>query len=525
MKKNLSKAAGIVSGLTLLSRIFGFIRDLFIAMTFGSSSAADAFFVAFRIPNMQRRVLTEGAVSSAFIPIFSETLNEHGKEAAQQLTANIFNILLILLSAISFALFIFSPAVVTIFAPGFLDHPEKFKLTVDLTRWMAPYLFFIGLAAFSMGILNSLKLFALPAATPISQNISMIAAILFVVPQMDQPIVGLAIGVVIGGAFQVIIQMPSIFKNGYGWRKQLNIKQPEVIKIARLMGPAILGLAVYELNLMVDTLLASTLDEGSISYLYYGNRLVQLPLGVFAVAMAVVLLPTLSGHAVKGELKELVKTLSFSIRLILFITIPATIGLIILREPIVNTLWERGEFLHTSTQGTTLALLYYSIGLCAYSGIKIIAPAFYSLQDTKTPAKVGIYSMIINILLNLVLMQPLGHGGLALATSLSALFNLILLIHYLRKRLGLLGGREILSSSIKMSIAAGVMGVMTYVSKEFWFKLDEPLEKRIVILLACIIIGILVYALVSHILKNKEWLFLLNLKRNKAKKLPSTDPI
>jgi len=521
MKKTLSKAAGAVSGMTLLSRMFGFIRDLFIAMAFGSSTAADAFFVAFRIPNMQRRVLGEGAVSSAFIPVFSETLTQKGKEAARQLTANIFNILLILLSTVSFLLFIFSPAVVTIFAPGFLNQPEKFELTVDLTRWMAPYLFFIGLAAFSMGILNSLKSFALPAATPITQNISMIAAILFIVPQMDQPIIGLAIGVVVGGALQVIIQLPSIFKKGYGWGRHLNFKQPEVIKIARLMGPAILGLAVYELNIMVDTLLASTLEEGSISYLYYGNRLVQLPLGVFAVAMAVVLLPTLSGHAAKGELKELVKTLSFSIRLILFITIPATIGLVILREPIVNTLWERGEFMHASTLGTAVALLYYSIGLCAYSGIKIIAPAFYSLQDTKTPAKIGIYSMVLNIVLNLVLMGPLEHGGLALATSLSALFNVVVLIHYLRKRLGLLGGRKILSSAIKMSVAAGVMGVATFFSKEFWFSFNDPIEIRIIILLACISTGMLVYALVSHIFKNEEWLFLLNLKNNKAKELPN----
>ena len=214
MKNNLSKNAGIVSGITFLSRIFGFTRDMFIAMTFGSSIAADAFFVAFRIPNMQRRVLGEGAIASAFIPVLSETLAKKGQQAAQELTANIFNILLILLSTISLALFIFSPAVITVFAPGFINDTEKFKLTVDLTRWMSPYLFFIGLSAFSMGVLNSLKVFALPAATPILQNISMIIAILIVVPQMDKPIVGLAIGVLIGGAIQFFIQVPTIIKQG-----------------------------------------------------------------------------------------------------------------------------------------------------------------------------------------------------------------------------------------------------------------------------------------------------------------------
>ena len=521
MKNKLSKTAGVVSGITFVSRIFGFIRDMFIAMTFGSSIAADAFFVAFRIPNMQRRVLGEGAVASAFIPVFAETLAKKGQQAAQELTANIFNILLILLSLISLALFLFSPAVITVFAPGFLNDNEKFNLTVDLTRWMSPYLFFIGLSAFSMGVLNSLKVFALPAATPILQNISMIGAILIVVPQLDKPIVGLAIGVLIGGALQVFIQLPTIIKQGYGWKKYLHIKQPEVIKIAKLTGPAILGLAVYEFNIMVDTLLASTLPDGSISYLYYGNRLVQLPLGVFAVALAIVLLPTLSQHAAKGETKELVQTLNFSIRLILFITIPASIGLIILNEPIVNILWERGEFLYTSTQGTAVALLFYSIGLCAYSGIKIIAPAFYSLQDTKTPAKIGIYSMILNIVLNLILMGPLKHGGLALATSVSALFNVIALTYCLRKRLGLLGGRKILRSMLKMSAAAFTMGVVIYYCNIFWFHLNDALEIRLTFLLCCISFGILVYALISHLLKNEEWLFLLEMRKNKTHKIPA----
>jgi len=521
MKKTLSKAAGAVSGMTILSRIFGFIRDALIAMVFGSSTAADAFFVAFRIPNMQRRVLGEGALASAFIPVFSETLAQNGKQAAQELTANIFNILLILLAIASLALFIFSPVVVTIFAPGFLEYPEKFKLTVDLTRWMAPYLFFIGLAGFSMGVLNSLKVFALPAATPILHNISMIVSILIIVPQMDEPIVGLAIGVVIGSVLQFLIQLPLIGKKGYGLKKCLRFKQPEVIKIAKLMGPAIIGLAVYELNLVIDTLLASTLAEGSISYLYYGNRLVQLPLGIFAVALAIVLLPTLSRHAAEGELKELVKTLSFSIRLILFLTIPATIGYIILREPIVNVLWERGAFLHTTTQNTAVALLYYSIGLCAYSGVKVIAPAFYSLQDTKTPAIIGMYSMGLNIILNLILMGPLKHGGLALATSLSALFNVIGLIYYLRKRLGLLEGRKIFNSSIRTSIAASAMGLITYFSKETFFNFNDPIGIRIAGLIACILSGMLIYALVSHFFRNEEWQFLLDLKSNKGKELPT----
>ena len=513
--EKLSKAAGTVSGMTLVSRVFGFFRDMVIAMAFGSSPSADAFFVAFRIPNMQRRILAEGAMTAAFIPVFTETLTKKGEPVAWKLAANLFNILILVLSSASLLILIFSPAVITVFAPGFIDEPGKFELTVKLTRCMAPYLFFIGLAAFCMGVLNTLKVFALPAAAPISQNISMILSILFISPLMDEPIMGLAIGVVVGGALQLFIQLPAVLKKGMPFEKTLNFKQKEVFKIARLMGPVILGIAVYELNIMIDTLIASLLPGGSISYLYYGNRLVQLPLGIFAVALGVALLPTLSGQAAKGNLKELVQTLGFSIRLILFITIPATVGLIILREPIINTLWERGEFLASTTDGTAIALLYYSIGLCAYSGIKIIAPAFYSLQDTKTPAKIGIYSMILNTVLNLLLMGPLQHGGLALATSIAALFNVALLIYYLRKRLGLMGGRKILRSTVKMALAALAMGIITYLGRENFFYNSDPLLIRLFVLTACISIGMLVYALLSHFMRNEEWRFLLDLTKKK----------
>ena len=513
--EKLSKAAGTVSGMTLVSRVFGFFRDMVIAMAFGSSPSADAFFVAFRIPNMQRRILAEGAMTAAFIPVFTETLTKKGESVAWKLAANLFNILILVLSSASLLILIFSPAVITVFAPGFIDEPGKFELTVKLTRCMAPYLFFIGLAAFCMGVLNTLKVFALPAAAPISQNISMILSILFISPLMDEPIMGLAIGVVVGGALQLFIQLPAVLKKGMPFEKTLNFKQKEVFKIARLMGPVILGIAVYELNIMIDTLIASLLPGGSLSYLFSGNRLVQLPLGIFAVALGVALLPTLSGQAAKGNLKELVQTLGFSIRLILFITIPATVGLIILREPIINTLWERGEFLASTTDGTAIALLYYSIGLCAYSGIKIIAPAFYSLQDTKTPAKIGIYSMILNTVLNLLLMGPLQHGGLALATSIAALFNVALLIYYLRKRLGLMGGRKILRSTLKMALAALAMGIITYLGRESFYYNSDPLLIRLFVLAACISIGMLVYALLSHFMRNEEWRFLLGLTKKK----------
>lgn len=460
--QKVGQAASAVGGMTLISRLLGFLRDLVIAMQFGATAAADAFFVAFRIPNVQRKILGEGAVTAAFIPVFSEIRNRKGEPEAWEMTANLFNILLTVLVTSSIALAIFAPFVIMIFAPGFIATPDKFDLTVLLTQWMAPYLVFIGLAVFCMGILNTYNIFALPAISPALLNICMIGGTLIISPQLEKPVLGLAIGVLAGGFLQFVIQFPEIFRRGFKFIPTINWKSAEVVRISKLMIPAILGLAVYELNILIDTLLASMLPEGSISYLYYGNRLVQLPLGVFGVAIGVAILPMLSNQVANKDFSEMIKTIAFGIRLILFITIPATLGLILLRFPIVNTLWERGEFVRLTTEGTSIALLYYSVGLCAFCGIKVIVPAFYSLQDTKTPAKVGVYSMILNVILNLILMGPLKHGGLALATSIAALFNVILLIHFLRKRLGLMGGRKILLSTIKLSFASGIMAIVVY---------------------------------------------------------------
>lgn len=516
--RKVSRAAGSVGGMTLISRVFGLIRDMVIAMKFGSSAAADAFFVAFRIPNMQRRILGEGTVTIAFIPVFSELLNTKGKKAAWDMTSNLFNIFSLILFPTALLIVLFSPAVITVFAPGFIDEPEKFELTVELTRWMGPYVIFIGLAAFCMGILNTLKIFALPSAAPILLNVSMIAAALFISPHMEQPILGLAIGVLIGGVLQFLIQLPKTIQQGLTFVWTFNYKHPEVIKVGKLMVPAILGMTVYEINMMVDTILGSLLPEGSISYLYYGNRLVQLPLGIFGVALGVAILPMLSDQAARKEFGELKKTLTFGIKLILFITIPATVGLILLRFPIINTLWERGEFLRSATEGTAIALVYYSVGLCAFAGIKVIAPAFYSLQDTKTPAKIGIWSMVLNIILNLLLMGPMQHGGLALATSLSALFNVSLLVFFLRKRLGPLGGKNIYWSSCKLIFASAVMGVIVYFFNLAFFDPSASLGYKAFILTSCILLGLLSFGGASHLMKNEELRFLIDLIKSRRLK-------
>jgi len=519
--KKVSKAAGAVGSMTMISRLFGFVRDLVLAMTFGASASADAFFVAFRIPNIQRRILGEGAVSAAMIPVYGEYLNSKSEEETQNFASNLFNIQLAVLIITSLAIVAFAPYLIMAFAPGFMDEPDKFELTVTLTRWMGPYLILVGMSAYCMGILNTHGVFSLSAAAPILVNISMILGALILSPNLEQPILGLAIGVLVGGALQFLVQFPTTLRKGLTLKATFNWKHSGIIKVAKLLGPAILGFGVYEINLLVDTLLASLLAGGSVSYLYYANRLVQLPLGVFGVALGIAILPMLTGQAARKEIEELRDTLAFGIRLILFITVPATVGLIILNFPIVNTLWERGEFLRSTTDGTRLALIYYSVGLCAFAGTKVMVSAFYSFQDTKTPMKIGIYSMLLNVTLAIILMGPLKHGGIALATSLSAIFNAGALVFVMKKRLGRMGGRRIVSSMVQLTIAVTLMGLAIYFANALWFDPQAPLLQRIGILFGEITLGVVIYTGASWLMKNEELKFIHQLIRERRSPRPA----
>ncbi len=516
--QQVSRAAGVIGSMTLLSRVFGFTRDLLIAMKFGASPAADAFFVAFRIPNIQRRVLAEGAVSSAFIPVFSEYREHHKEEESWLLAANLFNILLLLLTFSCIFLVLFAPWIVTLFAPGFIDQPEKFSLTITLTQWMAPFLLFIGLSAFSTGILNTFKQFALPAFAPVVTNICMILAILFWAPTLEVPVMALAYAVCIGGFFQFVMQWPTMNRLGFRLAPVCNWRHSGVVKIGKLMLPVMLGLAVYEVNLLVDTLLASLLAGGSISYLYYANRLVQLPLGVFGVALGIALLPLLSEQAAQKKFGELRDSLNFAIRLILFISIPATVGLILCRVPIVSTLWERGEFTSATTDGTAYALLFYALGLCGFAGSKILITAFYSMQDTKTPMVIGIWSMVLNIVLNLILMGPLQHGGLALATSLASIFNAVVLIFVLKKRLGRIGGKKIAVMTCKVAGAGLVMGLVVFLFNQWAFDRTASLLIKLPVLSASILLGAVTFGLLARLMKLEELRYVMELKKRKSAK-------
>ncbi|MDI6686975.1 MAG: murein biosynthesis integral membrane protein MurJ [Desulfobacterales bacterium] len=500
-----TKAAGVVGAATLLSRLFGFIRDVVIAWFLGAGLSSDAFFVAFRIPNLLRRLFAEGSLSIAFIPVFTECLTVKGREEAFKLARAATWLLSMILAIVAVVGILLSPVIIKIIAPGFIDSPEKFSLTVNLTRIMFPYIFFIGLVALFMGILNSLGHFAAPALAPVFLNIAMICSVFFISPYMTDPVTGLAIGVLIGGVLQLAFQIPFLIKKGlYFWQK-VKIFHPGLKRIGLLMLPTLFGAAVYQINILVSTLLASLLPEGSVSYLYYADRLVQFPLGIFAIAAATAILPSISRQAASKDLEAVKTTFSHAMNLVLFITIPSMVGLIILREPIVALLFKRGVFGSEATQLTAYALLYYGIGLWAFSGVRIVVSTFYALQDTKTPVRMAVISIIANIVLGIILMGPLAHGGLALATSLASMLNLGLLVRALRIKLGSLGLRSIAESTCKSLLCAAIMGVIISMGSIFMIPLaDGSLYGLFFGLMGTIIIGFLLYGFFSFLIKSPE---------------------
>jgi len=505
-KEHVTRAAGIVGFFTFLSRALGLARDILIANFFGSGMAADAFFVAFRIPNLLRRLFAEGSFSVAFIPVFTEYLQTRSEEEAFLLARVVSTFLVLILTGITILGIVFSPLIVRIIAPGFESMGEKYALTVLLTRIMFPYIFFVSVVALFMGILNSLKHFGAPAAAPVFLNLSMIAGLLFLAPYMRTPTVGLAIGVVVGGVIQVALQIPFLMEKGLSFVPKWNPNHPALKRIGVLMLPTVFGSAIYQVNQLVGTLLASLLREGSVSYLYYADRLVQFPLGVFAIAISTAVLPSLSREAAQRDLDGLKETLSHALRLTMFITIPAMIGLIVLREPIIRLLFQRGAFDAFTTIMTAQALLFYSLGLWAFAALRVFVSAFYSLQDTKTPVKVAVVAMLANIGLCLALMGPLKHGGLALALSLASTLQLCILILLLRKKLGGIEGRVVVGSMARSFLSSLVMGVCIYfiASRVFVDHSSQGVFGLATGLLVAIAAGVIVYAISAKVLGSKE---------------------
>ena len=482
-QKQITKAAGVIGLSTVVSRILGFVRDAVFAWLFGARMASDAFQVAFRIPNILRRLVGEGAMTAAFIPVFVEE-RQRSAEHAWAMTNAVITLLSVLLIGISVGGVLLTPFLIRLIAPGFHAIPEKFELTVYLTRITFPYIFFISLTALTMGILNALHHFLTPALGPAMLNLALIACALWLGPHLQTPIVGQSIGVILGGIAQLLFQTPALLKHGYRYRVSFDYHNPAVRKICLLILPAFFGLAVTQITIFINTFFASLLSEGSISYLYYADRIVEFPLGIFGIAVATAVLPTMSAQTAKGDYAQLVETLSFALRLVLFITIPSTVGLIVLRAPIVALLFERGEFTGRDTIATAQAVFCYAVGLAAFTGVRIIVPVFYAMKDTMTPVLCGVGGVGANIVL---CGTPLGllwfsqhfgvslgatlqgilttvfwrHWWLALATSLASYCNLLLLLWLLRRRLGpiRLGWRSILRSLTKVLLASLIMGV------------------------------------------------------------------
>ena len=507
------RAAIVVSFFTLVSRVFGFARDMVIANFFGAGSIADAFFIAFRIPNLLRRLTAEGALSAAFIPLFAKTLQKN-REEAFRLANNLLSVLTLILVLIVTIGIIFTPALLKVIAIGFTDEQEKFQLTVHMTRLLFPYLIFISLAAVLMGILNTLNHFASPAASPVMLNISIILSAIFLRESFELPVYALVAGVLIGGVLQLAIQIPYAVKHGFIFKPVFDLKSDLLRKVFSLTIPAMFGVAVAEINMFVDTILASLLKEGSVSYLYYGNRLVQFPLGVFGIAMSTALLPALSFQAADKNPAKMVETISRSFRAIMLLVIPSTIGLVVLRDPIVNILFERGEFDAVSTVNTGIAVGYYCAGLLGFVGVKIFVSGFYALGDTKTPVKVASVAMLVNIIFNLILMGPLQHGGLALATSIASFVNLAILIYLIRGRLGNIDGPRILRSFFMLSFASVLMGGFIYTGWEYFF----PTEYTVAGLVIAITLSVVVYMAVVWILGLEELRDIVNSVKSKLNK-------
>ncbi|MCA1957024.1 MAG: murein biosynthesis integral membrane protein MurJ [Nitrospira sp.] len=498
------RAAGVIGVGTFASRILGFIRDMVLARLFGATPAADAFFVAFRVPSLLRELFAEGSMSSAFIPVFTEYRTSRGKQEVWELASAVFTTLLTVVTLVTILGILAAPWLVQLLAPGFEEHPGKLALTTLLARIMFPYLLFISLAALAMGILNSVRAFAAPAFSPLFLNLAIIGCSLGLSPLLEEPIIGAAIGVTVGGMAQFAMQLPSLKRRELLFGFRFNPAHPGLRRIGRLMVPSLVGLSVTQINLTVSTVLGSFFSGGP-TYLFYGMRLIQFPLGVFGVALGMAILPTLSAQAARGALDELWTTLGFGLRMILFIMVPAMVGLILLRVPIVHLFFEHGTFTAHDTAETALAVLCYAVGLWAFGGVRIIVAAFYSLQDTTTPAISAAIAVAANILFSLVLMSFLGAAGLALATALASMVNGGILVTVLNRRLGGVEWRSVGRSSLRVLVACVPMVLVCWwtADADVWGRPDDWVVKSSLLFIA-IALSVGGYVTVHALLRSEE---------------------
>ena len=498
MSSRLARSAGVISIATMGSRLLGVAREAALARIFGASAgpAMDAFNVAFRVPNLVRDLFAEGAMTAAFVPTFSRTLNTSGRDAAWRLGNLVINALLLVTVVLSLLGILFAAPITRLITtgdltswplhalgfdvppqPGFANVEGKLELTTRLTQIMMPFLTTVAVAVAMMGMLNSLGRFFIPALSPAMFNVVTILACFTLVPAMPwfglPEIAGIAVATVLGGIAQIAVQWPTLRREGFRYRPTLDFRDPDVREILRLMGPGTLGLAAVQINVLVNTSLAATQQEGAVSWLQFAFRLMYLPIGLFGVSIATASLPDLSRHAVETDKAAMRGTISNALRMMLMLNVPATIGLIVLARPIIELVLEHGRFTAHDSAATAAALMCYAPGLLGYSAVKIASPSFYALGNSRTPVMVSVASVLLNLVLNLGLVQILGFRGLALGTAIAAMFNAIVLLALLGRRIGGLDMSRVLVTFVKVLAASLVMGAAAYFSED-WLRLQLP---------------------------------------------------
>ena len=511
MSLRLARSAGLIGVATMASRILGVARETVLAALFGAGTQMDAFNVAFRVPNLLRDLFAEGAMTAAFVPTFTRTLTHRGRAAAWRLGSLVINALLIVTGVIVVVGIVFAPQITNALAGEYSSVPGKLELTTKLTRIMLPFLTTVAVSVAMMGMLNSLHRFFMPAFAPAMFNIATIFCAFAVVPLMPAiglpPIAAIAFAVLLGGLGQIVVQWPVLRREGFQYSLIVDFRDSELREVLRLMIPGTLGLAAVQINVFVNTYLATTQQEGSVSWLSYAFRLMYLPIGLFGVSIATAALPDISRHAATADVAGMRRTVSGALRMMLMLNVPATIGLMVLAHPIVSLLLERHRFTPADTAATSAALIFYAPGLIGYSAVKIASPTFYSLRDSRTPVTVGVLSVVANLSLNLALVRVMGYRGLALGTAVAALFNAGALLFLLRGRLQGLDGRSTSIALLKIlaaSLAMGLAAHLTILGTESVLPGSSVVLKAVRVF-AAIAVGVAVLVATARLLRIEEF--------------------
>jgi putative peptidoglycan lipid II flippase len=435
-KNQIARAAGVLTMATSVSRVAGLLRDMVVAAVFGVGMMTDAFFVAFTIPNLLRRFFAEGSLTAAFVPTFTDVLHQEGVVEARQVVRICWTLLLLVMACVTLIGVLSSPWIVKMIGYGFSDNAGKLALTDLLNKMMFPYIFFVSIVALFAGVLNVSGHFLLPALSPVMLNLAMIGSAIVLAPKMEQPITALAVGVLIGGVVQFAMQIPMLYRHGYSLRFDFNFRHKAVARVTRLMLPGIAGVAIYQINMVITRLFATFLQEGSVSWLYYAQRLFEFPQGIFVVSLAQAVLPAMSRQAASDDMAGFRESLRFALVLILLITIPAALGLILCNQAVYSLFFMRGSFTPFDVSQAALALAWYAPGLLFVGISRVVVPSFYAMKDTRTPVIVSFWTLLVNVAASLLLMQLMGHAGLALALTISSVFNAVALTLMLSRRLG-----------------------------------------------------------------------------------------